>query len=270
MNQATSSNFRPKLWVAGDLNAFFGLFSNVMLNVLVLTGLTLGMVKIPSEIVFGRILPALGIALSLGNIYYAYITWQLAKKEQRDTVTALPYGPSVPQMFIVTLLVMMPAYIKTNDHPAYVLTRAAGRAGAPTLHQKKPRLDTLATTLAPHYACWRPHHRRPLQPSGVGQSIPPGRGHRRPQRHHSLNDRNMGRFAHQRKTHHTAHHRPKFRAHRRHYSRAGARSQLQRHQPASTPGRPRRNMLLRLVPTPIDPGNGSATSPPDYSPPVAF
>ena len=115
MNQATSSNFRPKLWVAGDLNAFFGLFSNVMLNVLVLTGLTLGMVKIPSEIVFGRILPALGIALSLGNIYYAYITWQLAKKEQRDTVTALPYGPSVPQMFIVTLLVMMPAYIKTND-----------------------------------------------------------------------------------------------------------------------------------------------------------
>lgn len=111
----TSSDFKPKLWVAGDTNAFFGLFSNVMLNVLVLTGLALYMVNIPSNIVFGRILPALGLALSLGNVFYAFITWKLAKKERRDTVTALPYGPSVPQMFIVTLLVMVPAYMKTGD-----------------------------------------------------------------------------------------------------------------------------------------------------------
>lgn len=60
MNQVSPSTFRPKLWVAGDLNAFFGLFSNVMLNVLVLTGLALGMVKIPSEIVFGRIFACSG------------------------------------------------------------------------------------------------------------------------------------------------------------------------------------------------------------------
>ena len=111
----SSTPFKPKLWVAGDLNAFFGLFSNVMLNVLVLTGLALYMVKIPGDIVFGRILPALGLALSLGNVFYAIITYRLAKKERRDTVTALPYGPSVPQMFIVTLLVMVPAYMETGD-----------------------------------------------------------------------------------------------------------------------------------------------------------
>lgn len=109
------SDFKPRLWVSGDLNAFFGLFSNVMLNVLVLTGLALAIVNIPGSIVFGRILPALGIALSFGNIYYAYITWQLAKREKRHDVTALPYGPSVPQMFIVTLLVMLPAYSQTGD-----------------------------------------------------------------------------------------------------------------------------------------------------------
>ena len=49
--QATA-NFRPKLWVAGDLNAFFGLFTNVVLNVLVLSGLSLGVVHIPSDTVF--------------------------------------------------------------------------------------------------------------------------------------------------------------------------------------------------------------------------
>ena len=111
----TPSDFRPKLWVAGDLNAFFGLFSNVMLNVLVLTGLCLVILKFPEGTVYGRILPALGIALSFGNVYYAYLAWKLAKAEKRDTVTTLPYGPSVPQMFIVVLLVMLPEIIRTGD-----------------------------------------------------------------------------------------------------------------------------------------------------------
>ena len=64
------------LWVPGDWNAFFGLFTNVLLNVLVLTGLVLGVVKLPDDIVFGRILPALGMALPLGNLWYAYLAYR--------------------------------------------------------------------------------------------------------------------------------------------------------------------------------------------------
>src|SRR3989304_5441177 len=70
---AMAGSFRPKLWVPGDLNAFFGLGTNVLLNVLVLSGLALGVVQIPGDTVFGRILPALGIALPLGNLFYAYL-----------------------------------------------------------------------------------------------------------------------------------------------------------------------------------------------------
>lgn len=105
----------PKLWVAGDLNAFFGLFTNVLLNVLVLSGLTLYVVQLPGDTVYGRILPALGIALPLGNLFYAYLAWKLAKKEGRDNVTALPYGPSVPHMFIVVFVVMLPTLLVTKD-----------------------------------------------------------------------------------------------------------------------------------------------------------
>ena len=61
----------PRWWVAGDWNGFFGLFTNVVLNVIVLTGLCLHVVHLPADIVYGRILPALGIALPLGNLYYA-------------------------------------------------------------------------------------------------------------------------------------------------------------------------------------------------------
>lgn len=111
----SSDVFKPKLWAPGDWNAFFGLFTNILLNVLVLTGLSLGVVNLPADTVFGRILPALGVALPLGNLFYAYLAYKKAIKEQRDDVAALPYGPSVPHMFIVVFLVMLPTYLKTND-----------------------------------------------------------------------------------------------------------------------------------------------------------
>ena len=71
--------------------------------------------QLPADTVFGRILPALGIALPLGNLFYAYLAWQLGKAEGRSDVTAMPYGPSVPHMFIVVFLVMLPVYLETKD-----------------------------------------------------------------------------------------------------------------------------------------------------------
>jgi len=106
---------KPAFWVPGDWNGFFGLFTNVLLNVIVLTGLCLGVVQIPGSVVFGRILPALGIALPLGNLFYAYLAYQLAKKSGRSDVTAMPYGPSVPHMFLVVFVIMLPTYLKTHD-----------------------------------------------------------------------------------------------------------------------------------------------------------
>ena len=102
-------------WTGGDTNAFFGLGFNVLVNVLVLTGLCLGVVHIPNTDVFGVILPAMGIQLLIGNVYYTYLARRLARREGRDTVTAMPYGPSVPHMFIVTFVIMLPTYLATKN-----------------------------------------------------------------------------------------------------------------------------------------------------------
>ena len=102
-------------WVPGDWNGFFGLFTNVLLNVIVLTTLCLYVVQLPPETVYGRVLPALGIALPLGNLFYAYLARQLARTEGRADVTAMPYGPSVPHMFIVVFVVMLPTYLSTKN-----------------------------------------------------------------------------------------------------------------------------------------------------------
>src|SRR5689334_7288616 len=164
----------PRLWTAGDVNAYFGLITNVLLNVIVLTGLVSGVIQLPGQYVYGRILPALAIALPIGNLFYAYLAIRLARKEGRATVTAMPYGPSVPHMFIVVFLIMLPIYLRTKDP---VLAWESGLAWAfligtivllgafvgPTIRKYTPRAALLGTlagisltfiSMAPAFQMW--------------------------------------------------------------------------------------------------------------------
>src|ERR1700759_1677163 len=106
---------RPRWWVPGDWNALFGFGTNILVNVLVLTGLLRFVLKMPDAIVFGRILPATGLMLFLSTVYYAWLGYRLARKTGRSDVCCLPSGISVPHMFVVTFVVMLPILGKTND-----------------------------------------------------------------------------------------------------------------------------------------------------------
>ena len=144
------------IWVRGDTNAFFGLGFNVLVNVLVLTTLCTGVVQIPKSDVFGKILPALGIALVAGNTYYSYLARRLAQKQNRSDVTALPYGPSVPHMFIVVFVIMLPTYLQTKDPMKAWMNGVAwafvigvivllGAFVGPTIRKHAPRAAMLGT-----------------------------------------------------------------------------------------------------------------------------
>ena len=111
----TTTTARPVLWTPGDWNAFFGFGTNILVNMLVLTGLLRFVLKMPDSIVFGRILPALGLMMCLSTMYYAYLAYELACKTGRSDVCALPSGVSVPHMFIVTFVVMLPISLSTGD-----------------------------------------------------------------------------------------------------------------------------------------------------------
>jgi AGZA family xanthine/uracil permease-like MFS transporter len=110
-----TTTMKPKLWVPGDWNAFFGFGTNILVNLLTLTALLRFVLKMPDSIVFGRILPATGLMLCLSTIYYAWLAYRLAKKTGRTDVCALPSGISVPHMFIVTFVIMLPITLKTGD-----------------------------------------------------------------------------------------------------------------------------------------------------------
>jgi AGZA family xanthine/uracil permease-like MFS transporter len=105
----------PRWWVPGDWNAFFGFGTNILVNMLVLTALLRFVLKMPDELVFGRILPAVGLMMFLSTTYYAWLAYGLAKRTGRSDVCALPSGISVPHMFIVVFVIMLPIALKTGD-----------------------------------------------------------------------------------------------------------------------------------------------------------
>ena len=78
-------------------------------------GLLRFVLQMPDELVFKRILPPPGMMMCMSTMYYAWLAYRLAKKTGRTDVCALPSGISVPHMFIVTLVIMLPVKLATGD-----------------------------------------------------------------------------------------------------------------------------------------------------------
>src|SRR5439155_25271457 len=108
---------KPALWTPSDWNAFFGFGTNILVNMLVLTGLLRLVLKMPYSLVFGRILPALGLMMCLSTFYYAWLAYRLAIKTGRTDVCALPSGVTVPHMSVVTFVLMLPITLEPCDPP---------------------------------------------------------------------------------------------------------------------------------------------------------
>lgn len=111
-------------FVKGDMNGFFGLFSNVLTNFLAAIGL-LATINMPSAIVYGNIVPGAAISIGLGGIIFAVQARRASIKRGVSNVTAMPYGLSVPHYFIVAFGVMLPVYAQTQD---WMLAWATGIA----------------------------------------------------------------------------------------------------------------------------------------------
>lgn len=106
---------QPQLWEKGDWNALFGFGTNILVNLLVLTSLLRFVLKMPDELIFGRILPATGLMLFLSTVYYAWLAYRLAQRTGRRDVCALPSGFGVAHMFVVVFVIMAPIQARTGD-----------------------------------------------------------------------------------------------------------------------------------------------------------
>lgn len=143
-------------WVKGDINGFFGLFTNSLTNMLTAIGLLAFAINMPAELVYGRVVPGVVLSVGLGNLYLAWQARRLSIREGRDDVTAKPYGLSVPHYFICSFLVILPVYVQTKDWSVawsvgvawnfiHGIIEVAGAFVGPYIRKVTPRAAMLGT-----------------------------------------------------------------------------------------------------------------------------
>jgi len=103
----TSGNPQP-WWVASDLDGFFGLVIDNLIQFLLILALCTGVLGFDGDLVLGTILPGAALSILIGNVYYSWQAQKLSAKEGRTDVTALPYGINTVSLFAYVFLVMMP------------------------------------------------------------------------------------------------------------------------------------------------------------------
>ncbi len=154
INMSEASNY--KLFNRSDLSAFWALFTDNLTNLIVLSGICKFVFNMPTEIVFGRIVPGAAVAILAGAVVYTIMARHLAAKTGREDVTALPYGISTPVMFVYLFGVIGPIYWSTNNAElAWQVGIAAGFIGGivaamgalvgPFLKRVTPRAGMLGT-----------------------------------------------------------------------------------------------------------------------------
>lgn len=108
----------PRWFVQGDLDGFAGLFVDNLLQILLILTLCPAVCGIPEDVVAARILPAAALSILIGNMFYSWQAWRLARAQGRDDVTALPYGINTVSLLAFVFLVMGPVWRQTGDPDA--------------------------------------------------------------------------------------------------------------------------------------------------------
>jgi AGZA family xanthine/uracil permease-like MFS transporter len=104
----------PRWFTSGDIDGFFGLFLGGFPDLLLIVGLA-PVCGLSVGFVTSRVLPGVAISVVVGNMFYAWQAWQLAKRTGRSDVTAIPFGVNTPTIFAYVFLIMAPVYARTQS-----------------------------------------------------------------------------------------------------------------------------------------------------------
>src|SRR5882724_9834975 len=98
----------------GDLDGFFGLFVDNLLQLLLIFTLCPLLCGISAAEVTAKILPGAALSILAGNFFFAWQAWKLTQKEGRSDVTAMPYGINTVSLFAYIVFIMAPIYRQTH------------------------------------------------------------------------------------------------------------------------------------------------------------
>src|SRR5882757_5462429 len=115
--------------VRGDIDGFFGLALDNLVQLLLIDTLCRFVLGFPPELVYGRVLPGAAVSILLGNVFYAYQARRLAERTGRTDVCALPYGINTVSLIAHVFLIMLPAKALATAAGAADPARVAWQAG---------------------------------------------------------------------------------------------------------------------------------------------
>lgn len=118
-----------KWFVRADIDGFFGLALDNLVQLLVIVGLCQYVLGFSEDLIYRHILPGAAVSLLIGNLYYAYQARRLAEATGRDDICALPYGINTVSLFAYIFLVMLPAKTLAEAGGAENPEAIAWRAG---------------------------------------------------------------------------------------------------------------------------------------------
>ncbi|MFQ5430111.1 MAG: NCS2 family permease, partial [Phycisphaerae bacterium] len=99
-------------FVKGDLDGFFGLAVDNLVQVLVIVALCKSLCHFTDGLLYGRILPGIAVSLLIGNLFYALHARHVARRDGNPACTALPYGINTPSVFAYILFILAPIYAR--------------------------------------------------------------------------------------------------------------------------------------------------------------
>lgn len=106
----------PRWFVRGDLDGFFALFIDNLLQLMLISVLCAApFIAFPDGFVTHTILPGAAISILFGNLFYTWQAYNYARRHHRDDVAALPYGINTVSLFAYVFFIMVPAYQETKD-----------------------------------------------------------------------------------------------------------------------------------------------------------
>jgi AGZA family xanthine/uracil permease-like MFS transporter len=99
----------------GDLNAFFGLMLDNITNLVVLTGILVGVFGYPAVKVYSLMIPGTALGVLVGDVVYTWLAFRLARQTGRNDITAMPLGLDTPSTVGIATAVLGPVYLETKD-----------------------------------------------------------------------------------------------------------------------------------------------------------
>lgn len=115
--------------VRGDVDGFFGLALDNLVQLLLIETLCQFVLGFPPELIYGRVLPGAAVSVLIGNLFYAIQAKKLAERTGRRDVCALPYGINTVSLIAHVFLVMLPAKALAIRIGAHDASRVAWQAG---------------------------------------------------------------------------------------------------------------------------------------------